>query len=233
MDTYDSFVKNGEFNQMISDSNPNWFKRRWYSWYFKNKHSGQVIPSEDAKLVMGIAGQISLVPCVCRFVNSGEKHDVCMLFMHIPDDLWGARGHFDRIKDVEVLNVEEAREKVDKFAKEGYVHSIWTYITPHIGALCNCDYPYCTPLRVRRHTEIKQALLKSEYIARVDEKKCKGCGSCASKCQFGAISISVSREKAVISSYECFGCGVCRIACENKAMSLIPRESHLIANKLW
>jgi NAD-dependent dihydropyrimidine dehydrogenase PreA subunit len=232
MTVYESFEKTGKLNQVMKDANPNWFKKKAYSWYFKTKHSGQVIPKEEAKLVLDIAGQISLIPCVCRFANAGEKHNLCMMFMHIPDDFYGAR-RFDRIRDVESLTIEDAQTKIDEFAEKGYVQTVWTFLTPHIAAICNCDYPYCTAIRGRRHTGIKRNLYKAEFMAEINEDNCCACGECVSKCQFGAFSISQSHGTAIINSYDCFGCGVCREVCDYDAISLVARETHPIAADLW
>ncbi|MHA1482438.1 MAG: hypothetical protein ACTSQA_03240, partial [Candidatus Heimdallarchaeaceae archaeon] len=86
MDIYDVYLKTKKKNLVMRDYNPGWFQRFLFSFFYKHEHTGQVIPSEEAKLAIGIAGQVSLLPCVCRFANSGEKHHLCMLFMHIPDD---------------------------------------------------------------------------------------------------------------------------------------------------
>ncbi len=232
MDNYDVYLKTKKKNLMMGDNNPSWFKRLKYSLFFKYQHAGQVIPNEEAKLVMDIAGQISLLPCVCRFANSGEKQNLCMLFLHIPDDLYGAH-RFDRIRDVTSLTVEEAKFKVDEFTKEGYVQTIWAFLTPHIGAICNCDYPYCTAIRVRRNTGIKHALLKAEYVAIIDEESCVGCKQCVTKCQFGALSYSVSENKVKLNQFSCFGCGVCRTVCKNDAITLVPRETQSALSNLW
>lgn len=231
MDIYDVFLKTKKKNLVMRDNNPGWFQRFLHSFFFKHEHTGQVIPSEEAKLAIGIAGQISLLPCVCRFANSGEKHHLCMLFMHIPDDLYGAR-RFDRIRDVEPLTIEEAQFRIDDFANKGYVQTIWTFINPHIGSLCNCDHPYCTPLRVRKNTGIR-ALLKAEYVAVINEDSCKGCKQCIEKCQFGALSFSTVENIVKIDHLSCFGCGVCRTACNNNAISLVPREKHPIVANSW
>jgi ferredoxin len=232
MDKYDLYLKTNKKNLAMGDNDPSWIKRLKYNLFFKYQHAGQVIPHEEAKLVIDIAGQISLLPCVCRFANSGEKHQLCMLFMHIPDDLYGAH-RFDRIKEVEQLTIEEAKFKVDEFANKGYVQTIWAFLTPHIGALCNCDYPYCTALRVRRNTGIKHALLKGEYIAIINESSCAGCKQCIPKCQFGALSYSIVDNKVKINQSNCFGCGACREACKNDAITLIPREQIPIISNYW
>jgi hypothetical protein len=40
---------------------------------------------------------------------------------------------------LETLSKEEALDSIRKLDKEGLVHSVWTFKTPFIGGLCNCD----------------------------------------------------------------------------------------------
>lgn len=55
--------------------------------------------------------------------------------------------------------------------------------------------------------------------ARIDSKKCIGCGECFSNCAFGAIE----RKKStyVVNPLLCEGCGVCQLVCPAKAVDLI------------
>jgi len=41
--------------------------------------------------------------------------------------------------NLETITKHEAKDLLRKFNKEGLIHSIWTYKTPFIGAICNCD----------------------------------------------------------------------------------------------
>jgi ferredoxin len=52
--------------------------------------------------------------------------------------------------------------------------------------------------------------------AKVDKKKCNGCGKCVEICPVNAIKIV--NEKAVISD-DCVECGVCVNQCPNNAIS--------------
>ena len=232
MNNYDKYLETGKIHRMIDTDNPDFLHRLGYTWYFKKQHSGQVLPVEDAKETVKLAGQASLVPCVCRFANAAEKKHVCMVYMNVPDDLWGAK-HFNGIRDIEPLSVEDTQTKLDEFAEAGYVQTIWTFLSPHIGAVCNCDYPYCTAVRARRNTRLKQPLLKGHYVAKIDASKCSSCQQCLKKCQFGALNYSVSTDEVHVNELECFGCGACRFACTRDAISLVPREESPIAANLW
>ena len=53
--------------------------------------------------------------------------------------------------------------------------------------------------------------------AKVDEKKCTGCGACLEECHVGAIALVI--DKALISD-ECSECGACVEVCPEEAISL-------------
>lgn len=53
--------------------------------------------------------------------------------------------------------------------------------------------------------------------AKVNKKKCNGCGTCVEICPVNAIKIV--KEKAVIND-ECVECGACVSTCPNAAISI-------------
>jgi len=56
--------------------------------------------------------------------------------------------------------------------------------------------------------------------AKVDVKKCTGCGTCVEICPVQAIRIE--KEKAVIED-DCVECGACMYECPNGALSIPGR----------
>jgi len=120
-------------------------------------------------------------------------------------------------------------EKVDKqwvlnFMKEcesaGMIHSIWTFGTPFVGAICNCEYSTgCIPMKM--YKEITPIMFRGEYVATVDANKCIGCKACIKICQFSAISFDPQHMKVEIDAEKCYGCGICRSICGRDALQLI------------
>jgi len=53
--------------------------------------------------------------------------------------------------------------------------------------------------------------------AKVDKKKCDGCGACKEICPVDAVKIE--NKKAVIGE-ECVECGACVTECPNQAISI-------------
>ncbi len=56
--------------------------------------------------------------------------------------------------------------------------------------------------------------------AKIDYKKCNGCGLCAEHCRFNAIKME--KGKPVINPFLCEGCAACEVLCPQKAISLKP-----------
>ncbi len=61
-------------------------------------------------------------------------------------------------------------------------------------------------------------------IVQIDERKCNGCGQCATACAEGAIKIIDGKAKLVSDSY-CDGLGACLGTCPMDAITIIEREA--------
>jgi len=103
---------------------------------------------------------------------------------------------------------------------EFQVHSIWTFHTPFIGGLCNCDPRSCLALNFT--VRGLPLYLPGEETAVVDEESCSGCGACSEICIFDAVT-AAEDGTAVFDSVKCQGCGICRRVCETDAIAPAPR----------
>jgi len=229
-----------EFQQALKA--PAWLRKLIY-WFRERRqrrdHFGQVVPLEDLAQVLDLANSIVRIPCICRKMNKGitdaeycfglgldpEKmpflKDLALETFGIGPD----SAHFDR------LSKEEALEVLRGFEKQGLIHTIWTFKTPFIGGLCNCDRADCLAMVCYQYNF--QAFFRAEYVAEVSREDCTGCRACHSLCQFGAMGFSVLENKTFIDPVRCYGCGVCRTACEMQAIRLTPRPEHPVAQNLW
>jgi len=138
-------------------------------------------------------------------------------------DLPGILGKYpDYSHSFEMLEREEAKKILRSFDKQGLVHSIWTFKTPYIGGVCNCDQD-CLAYRLQVKTNLLPTMFRAEYVGLVDWDLCNGCKKCLLQCQFGAIRYSNTMKRATIEMRQCYGCGVCRAVCDQEAVSLKPR----------
>ncbi|MFZ3167116.1 MAG: 4Fe-4S binding protein [Candidatus Methanoperedens sp.] len=190
----------------------------------KKYHFGQVVPLEDAIQILKIADPIGIVPCVCRRALLGVEDKCCFIFGMLPLQIFDKYPDFTRDK-CETISQEKAISLVEDRYQKGYVQSVWTFKTPYIGALCQCEFNTCGGMRYMHFTGINELYRKSEYVAFIDTESCTGCKKCISMCQFGAMSYSMTLKRAFIEPGKCFGCGVCRTACKNNSIYLFPRNN--------
>jgi len=207
----------------------------------KKVHYGQVLPVEDVEQILGFVNSIVRISCICRYITLGKEKRYCYGISLSPDG--GKFGQLLRnisanpsapplAKDSEKLSREEAIAAFRSHEHEGLCHSVWTFGTPFIAGLCNCDRTDCLAMRYTV-THNFPVMFRAEYVGVVDPDLCSGCRECMRVCQFGAISYSPSDRKVRIDAKGCYGCGVCRALCKKEAVRLVDRTSVPAAARLW
>lgn len=132
---------------------------------------------------------------------------------------------------LETLTKEEALAAFRDHEKESLCHTVWTFVTPFIGGICNSDRAECGAMRATV-THKLPVMFRAEYVAEVDGD-CNGCRACMRACQFGAINYSAALRKAFIQPRDCYGCGVCHAHCTNNAIRLQDRRNLAVTANLW
>jgi ferredoxin len=194
---------------------------------------------EDLEKVMELANCIVRLPCLCRKNTMGTRNaHYCFGLGLDPERLLDIKEAFletfrpgpeEQVFDR--LTTDEALQLHRSFEKEGLIHTIWTFKTPFIGAICNCDRADCLAMRSYQYNF--QLFFRAEYVAVIDAALCTGCRACLAQCQFGAMGYSAVNRQSFIDPLRCYGCGICRSACEFDAISLHPRHDHPVARQLW
>lgn len=194
----------------------------------KIEHFGQVLPIEEVKEIISKTIDIVRLPCACRWII--EKNDMrCCYGITYHPKAWYKNldmNYFEKPHSnlLETVSKDTAIKQMEEIEDKGAIHTIWTFVTPFIGAICNCTVKDC--IAMRTHTGIRvETIFRAEYTAVVDEKACNGCGMCTEACQFDAIDsiLEGGRYTANIDPYRCFGCGLCRNACDAGAIRLKRR----------
>jgi len=187
-------------------------------------HFGQVIPLEEAQLIMSeLADEpIILNYCMCRWMQRKKKEAVCINF-GVLSEVIEKLPRFIPKDRVHRIDRETAMEKLEEFNKKGYISSVWFQPVPYINAICSCESPECGGFTLRNNFNL-DVMYKAEYIIQLDQDKCEGCKQCVAMCQLNAIRFIPSMNRVIIDYDKCFGCGICRHACKHDALKLIPRE---------
>jgi ferredoxin len=226
------------------DHAPGFVKRaiiRRVSNKMKKVHYGQVVPIEEIERIFEFVTSVARFACICRHVSLGSEQRYCFGVSMAPKG--GELARIVREIDasyltgphtagIEEFSKEEALSFMRKQEQEGLCHTVWTFIAPFIGGICNCDRSDCLAMR----TTVMHGLpvmFRAEYVARTDPDLCNGCRLCMRVCQFGAIGYSAALEKSSIDPRRCYGCGICRSVCTREAISLIERSDVPVAKSLW
>lgn len=221
------------------------FVRRVIRWRVSNSmkkvHFGQVVPIEDIDRIFAFANSIVRVGCICRRATTGSDQRYCYAVSAVPETARFVQtiraidpGYLlgPDNSDLELLTREEAMAAFRGHERESLCHTVWTFVAPFIGGICNCDRSDCVAMR-STVTHDLPVMFRAEYVARVDPGECNGCRACMRACQFGAIAYSAAHRKAVIDPRRCYGCGVCRAVCNRNAISLLGRSSVATAAGIW
>ncbi|NQU08579.1 MAG: 4Fe-4S binding protein [Candidatus Abyssubacteria bacterium] len=192
----------------------------------ETRHGGQIVTVEEVKKIIDISEGDNLlyVPCYCRKYFGAVDRLTC-LWLYPISEMAPKNRPWEKQK---VVSKAEAKKQQEAFHEEGLVAGIYWTPLPIPMVVCNCELPYCMAMRARAHYGLKNITRKGHNLASINARKCDGCGGfpmCAYRCQFGALTYSVTDKVVSVDYSRCFGCGVCRPSCPRKAISLIPRES--------
>jgi NAD-dependent dihydropyrimidine dehydrogenase PreA subunit len=221
------------------------FLRRAISWNATRKmkkiHFGQVVPIEDMERIFEFVNSIVRVACICRHVKLGQEQRYCYGISLGPNGgkmaemMKGLDNSFLEgvyAQGMENKTKEEALAEFRKYEKQGCCHTIWTFVTPFIGGICNCDKADCLAM-ISTVTYQTPVMFRAEYVAGINWDLCNGCRKCMLVCQFGALEISAANKKVSIDPRRCYGCGICRSLCDQDAIALQPRSENPIAASYW
>lgn len=207
----------------------------------KKDHYGQVVPLEDVERIFGFVNSVIRVACLCRSITLGKEKRYCYglsmgpqggKLLEVFDGLDLSFSSGPDPKGREVVSKEEALAQLREYEKEGLCHSVWTFQTPFIAGLCNCDRPDCLALKMTVTHDLP-VMFRGEYVAQADAQQCDGCRRCMQVCQFGAIGFSASEKSVFIDPRRCYGCGICRAVCKSEAIHLTDRIQVPAAANLW
>ena len=207
----------------------------------KKIHFGQVVPIEDVESIFEFVTSVVRLACICRHITVGSEQRFCYGVSMGPNggklaqiirDIDASYINGPDTAGLETLSKDEALSALHKLEHDGLCHTIWTFVTPFIGGICNCDRSDCLAMR-STITYGVPVMFRAEYVSKVNPDLCNGCRACMQVCQFGAIGYSGGQKKAIIDPRQCYGCGICRSVCPPNAISLDGRSSDRLAANIW
>ena len=194
----------------------------------KQEHFGQVLPIEEIGELVRRAKTVVRMPCACRWDIEKKEVRCCYAISYGAEPWYNAidMSYFGVPSDqgLESVSAETALQQMADMEEQGAIHTIWTMMTPFIGAICNCSAEGCLAMTTLSKIHV-ETMARSEYVAKVDEAACTGCGLCSEACHFDAVnSITITGSSVSrIDTVRCFGCGICRRICCADAISLVLR----------
>jgi len=180
---------------------------------------------EIRQIIEQADGRMGVAHCICR--KGKDMIDEPCARTDRRELCFGFRDYFDTYQRegwLRPVSREEALEILQASEKEGLVLQATNEQYPQ--AVCACCGCCCGVLNTLKSIPNSADFVAANYYARVDEKKCVGCGICVQRCHLEAISIV--EKKAEINLKRCIGCGVCVTCCQAGALHLEEKTPAVI-----
>ena len=197
------------------------------------ENSVHVLPYERASEIIRQAPFRAVGLCYCRHKMAhlgracSAPLDVCMTFGTAAGSL--VRHGFARRAD--------AGECLDLLARS-YEHGLVQLgenARERPSFLCSCCPCCCEGLLAMKRFPGEIPVHTTNFMPRVEEELCTGCGLCVEACPVGAVELADApgpggdaRKKACVDEGRCLGCGLCVRACARGAVVLVSREPRVI-----
>jgi ferredoxin len=206
----------------------------------QENHFGQPVPIEECAHIFDIATNITRLPCVCRgAMKAGSNAESCCIIMTVnPSNELLDEGFHDyaggpQAEGFQRLTTGEAVAYLRRAEERGLCHTAWTFITPFIAAICNCNLPSgCMAMKIQITGGVR-IMWKGEDVARLNRDLCSNCGRCTKQCPFGAIGADKRSGRIRVDRMLCWGCGICRGVCQSGALALEQRSATADVSMIW
>lgn len=189
----------------------------------------EVLDWEKATKVIETADFIAVSLCACRH-KASHLGKVCNAPQRTCFTFNSSAQMLERHGMAESIKHEEAISILAECKSAGLIQ-IADNVQKQVGFLCNCCSCCCGMLQAIRTLEIRNAVVSSNYFAKVDYSACTGCGMCVSACPVAAITLVQDQDGVWQASCEkelCLGCGVCHAACKFDCIVMKKRQQRVI-----
>jgi ferredoxin len=195
----------------------------------------EVLDYEKASHFVESANRFSIGLCSCRHEKYHLEEKKCDIPLESCASFGMGADFLIRHNLAREISKSEMLEHLARSRESGLVLSA-DNIKKNITAICSCCGCCCNVLLGISKYGYNGLLVTSNFISRVDDAKCNGCGKCATACPIDAIKMlpvnkpeSKIKNKAKVDKEICVGCGVCVLKCEKtKALKLVKREKRVL-----
>ena len=195
-------------------------------------NSLEVLDFERASEVIKTARHRAIGVCYCRhkMMHVGRAcdapMDICMTFNTVAFSLTkhGIARPVDEKEGLDLLEQAWERNLV-QFGENA---------RQKVSFICNCCGCCCEALLgIKRFGSVFP--IHTNFLPRIDEAGCSGCGKCVDVCPVEAMSLVSAndpgqhrRRRARLDQVSCLGCGLCVRACPARKITLVPHPNRVI-----
>ena len=175
------------------------------------------------ELLREARGPFVVLPCICRRSQEMRgkpcvkvtREETCLGFGDAAAMIL-RRGHGREITR------EEARAILEANQEDGLVLQPENARKPEF--ICSCCGCCCGMLSIQKRLPHPSDFWSSSYFAEAAADACAQCGTCVSRCQVNAVTLSGPGGEAVVNRDRCIGCGLCVTTCPAEALHLVRMD---------
>jgi len=174
-------------------------------------------------IVRDSPGPFVVLPCICRRSKAmrnrpcakTSREETCLAFGDMAKMVL-RRKHCREVTRDEVLAILRQNED------DGLVLQPANTRQPEF--VCSCCGCCCGMLSYQKFLPHPLDFWSSNYYAKVSPEACSHCGTCVSRCQVGAVTLTGPSGEAKINLSRCIGCGLCVPTCPSEAVRLVKKD---------
>lgn len=179
----------------------------------------EIMPYEAAEEIIRGQGKIVVSDCICRKEHQMAENG-CDFPMEVCLSFGTGAYYYEENGLGRSIDQEEALAILKKGQEAGLVLQPGNAKKP--ANICMCCGCCCQVLSNLKTLDQPAAAVHTNYLARVDEDACVGCGDCEDRCHMDAIRVD---DTARVDTDRCIGCGVCAPGCPAGAVALVKKEA--------
>ena len=196
-----------------------------------------VLDYERASEVIRSATHRGISMCYCRHKMT-HMHRACTAPMDICMTFNTSAESLIRHRHARSVGVSECLELLAK-ARENNLVQFGENVRQGVNFICNCCGCCCEAMIAARRFAVNHPIHTTNFLPRVDETTCNGCGGCVTLCPVEAMTLEPAndarhpkRKVARVDPNRCLGCGVCIRACTKTGSLFLERRPQRVLTPL-